>query len=165
MMMLIIIANDITSSKSQIRFSLSIPYFTNITIPSIEKIKMMLRIQSMAVQNKTIQSFSPNVLLYGSRKKSLRHGNWKEASEMFVTKVHNILLLAFNVWLGFDVILPNTATSLLILWQLSWCDKKISLVSMDMRWYIWHSAADLGNLLQIHTFSTICTYISTEYKE
>ena len=79
----------------------------------------MLRMQSMAVQNKTIQSFSPNVLLYGSRYKSLRLGNWKEASEMFVTKVHNILLLAFNVWLGFDVILPNTATSLLILWQLS----------------------------------------------
>ena len=121
-MMLIIIANDISSSKSQILvpgFSSLIPYFTNITIPNIEKIKMMVRMQSMVVQNKTIQSFSPKVLLYGSRYKSLRHGNWKEASEIFVTKVHNILLLAFNVWLGFDVRLPNTATDILILWQLS----------------------------------------------
>ena len=100
MMMLIIIANDISSSKSQILvpgLSSLIPYFTNITIPNIEKIKMMVRMQSMVVQNKTIQSFSPKVLLYGSRYKSLRLGNWKEASEMFVTKVHNIFLLAFNV--------------------------------------------------------------------
>ena len=71
---------------------------------------MMVRMQSMAVQNKTIQSFSPKVLLYGSRYKSLRHGNWKEASEIFVTKVHNIFLFAFNVWLGFDVRLPSTGT-------------------------------------------------------
>ena len=116
MMMLIIIANDISSSKSQILvpgFSSLIPYFTNITIPNIEKIKMMVRIQSMAVQNKTIQSSSPKVLLYGSRYKSLRLGNWKEASEMFVTKVHNIFLLDFNVWLEFDARLPSTAAGLL----------------------------------------------------
>ena len=99
-MMLIIIANDISSSKSQILvpgFSSLIPYFTNIPIPNIEKIKMMVRMQSMVVQNKTIQSFSPKVLLYGSRYKSLIFGNWKEASEMFVTKVQNIILLDFDV--------------------------------------------------------------------
>ena len=99
-MMLIIIANDISSSKSQILvpgFSSLIPYFTNITIPNIEHIKTILRMQSMAVQNTTNQSSSPKVLLYGSRYKSLIFGNWKEANEMFVTKVQNIILLDFDV--------------------------------------------------------------------
>ena len=127
MMMLIIIANDISSSKSQILvlgFSLLIPYFTNITIPNIEKIKKMLRMQSMAVQNKTIQSSSPKVLLYESRYKSLRHGNWKQASEIFVTKVQYIILLDFNFWLGFDIRLP-LSTCTLKLWQkLIWQTKR-----------------------------------------
>ena len=46
---------------------------------------MMLRMQSMAVQNTTNQSSSPKVLLYGSRYESLLLGNWKEAIEMFVS--------------------------------------------------------------------------------
>ena len=71
---------------------------------------MILRMQSMAVQNTTNQSSSPRVLLYGSRYRSLILGNWKEASEMFVYKVQNIILLDFYVWLGFDVRLPSTGT-------------------------------------------------------
>ena len=95
-MMQIIIPNDINSSKS-FWFSVSIPYFTNITIPIIEKIKPMIRMQSIAIQNTINQSFSPKVLLYGSRYKSLIFGNWKEASEMFVTKVQNIVQNDFDV--------------------------------------------------------------------
>ena len=103
MIMPVIIAKDITSSKS-VRFSISIPYFTNITIPNIENIKVILRMQIITVHNTTNQSSSPNVLLYGSRYRSLILGNWKEASEMFVTKVQNIiyLILMFGLVLMLD---------------------------------------------------------------
>jgi hypothetical protein len=117
MMMLVIIPNDISSSKSFL-FSISIPLFTNIKIPNIEKVQMILRMQSMAVQNTTNQSFSPRVLLYGSRYRSLILGNWKQAREMFVYKVQSIILLDFYVWLVFMLdYLAQQINDLFILWQ------------------------------------------------
>ena len=79
---------------------------------------MILRMQSMAVQNTTNQSFSPRVLLYGSRYRSLILGNWKQAREMFVYKVQSIILLDFYVWLVVMLnYLAQQKNDLLILWQ------------------------------------------------
>ena len=63
--------------------------------------------------------------------------------------------LAFNVWLGFDVRLPNTVTGLLILWQWSWCGKNVTFVSMTL-------CSGFLLIYCTHTFSTICIYISTD---
>ncbi len=61
---------------------------------------MTLKMQMIAVQKTINQLFSPKVLLYGSRYRSVLHGNWKVASEMFLSN-WNILLFDFIFLSGF----------------------------------------------------------------
>ena len=115
MMMPVIIAKDITSSKS-VRFSISIPYFTNITIPNIENIKMILRIQIITAHKTTNQSSSPKVLLYGSRQTSLIVVVLKDAIETFVFK-RNILLFDFILFRSWTLLISMDRYMMWQTWQ------------------------------------------------